>query len=195
MGLLQRLFTKLRLRVNESKSAVDLGHATQASGLLVLGSPGARGETPGQRQGPCAMKDRVRAITRRTGGRSIEQVVEELRGYLAGGRSTTGWRRLRGSSANWTNGSGTVCERSTSSTGNGARPSIGSCGAGDSPTPQRPGWRPTVGAGGITRPWSSTSPSRSATSTSWGFPGWPRDLNLSNRPVRTRMPGGVAGAP
>ena len=33
----------------------------------------------------------------------------------------------------------------------------------------------------------------SATSTSWGFPGSPRDLNLSNRPVRTRMPGGVAG--
>ena len=28
-----------------------------------------------------------------------------------------------------------------------------------------------------------------------GLPGSPRDLNLSNRPVRTRMPGGVAGEP
>jgi hypothetical protein len=29
--------------------------------------------------------------------------------------------------------------------------------------------------------------------TNWGCPGSPRDLNPSNRPVRTRMPGGVAG--
>jgi hypothetical protein len=27
------------------------------------------------------------------------------------------------------------------------------------------------------------------------FPIWPRNLNFSNRPVRTRMPGGVAGVP
>jgi hypothetical protein len=32
-----------------------------------------------------------------------------------------------------------------------------------------------------------------ATSTSWGSPDWPRNLNFPNRPVRTRMPGGVAG--
>src|ERR1039457_5898405 len=32
-----------------------------------------------------------------------------------------------------------------------------------------------------------------ATSTSWGSPDWPRNLNFSNLPVRTRMPGGVAG--
>jgi hypothetical protein len=38
-------------------------------------------------------------------------------------------------------------------------------------------------------------PFPSATSTNWDFPGSPRDLNLSNRPVRTRMPGGVAGEP
>jgi hypothetical protein len=30
-------------------------------------------------------------------------------------------------------------------------------------------------------------------STSWVSPGWSRNLNFSNRPVRTRMPGGVAG--
>ena len=33
---------------------------------------------------------------------------------------------------------------------------------------------------------------RSGATTSWGFPDSPRDLNPSNRPVRTRMPGGVA---
>jgi hypothetical protein len=34
---------------------------------------------------------------------------------------------------------------------------------------------------------------RTATLTGWGFPGSERNLNSSNRPVRTRMPGGVAG--
>jgi prevent-host-death family protein len=33
------------------------------------------------------------------------------------------------------------------------------------------------------------------TSTSRVSPDWPRHLNFSNRPVRTRMPGGVAGVP
>ncbi len=33
------------------------------------------------------------------------------------------------------------------------------------------------------------------TSTSWASPDWARNLNFSNRPVRTRMPGGVAGVP
>ena len=33
------------------------------------------------------------------------------------------------------------------------------------------------------------------TSTSWVSPGRSRNLNFSNRPVRTRMPGGVAGVP
>jgi hypothetical protein len=32
-------------------------------------------------------------------------------------------------------------------------------------------------------------------STSRVSPGQPRNLNFSNRPVRTRMPGGVAGVP
>jgi hypothetical protein len=30
-------------------------------------------------------------------------------------------------------------------------------------------------------------------STIWAFPGSPHDFNPSNPPVRTRMPGGVAG--
>jgi hypothetical protein len=28
---------------------------------------------------------------------------------------------------------------------------------------------------------------------SWAYPAWRLDLNLTNRPVRTRMPGGVGG--
>lgn len=36
-------------------------------------------------------------------------------------------------------------------------------------------------------------PFRTATLMGWGFPGSERNLNLPNRPVRTRMPGGVGG--
>ncbi|WP_461394364.1 CheR family methyltransferase, partial [Deferrisoma sp.] len=34
---------------------------------------------------------------------------------------------------------------------------------------------------------------RTASLPGWGYPNWRRDLNLTNRPVRTRMPGGVGG--
>src|ERR1700688_1808930 len=47
-------------------------------------------------------------------------------------------------------------------------------------------------AGGATAGCFLTPSSRSDGQTSWECPGSP-DLNLSNRPVRTRMPGGVAG--
>src|ERR1700730_3137231 len=47
--------------------------------------------------------------------------------------------------------------------------------------------------GGTAPPKGSTSHCQTASSTSWGFPALPANLNPSNRPVRTRMPGGVAG--
>jgi hypothetical protein len=40
-----------------------------------------------------------------------------------------------------------------------------------------------------------TERSGARTSTRWVSPSWARNLNFSNRPVRTRMPGGVAGVP
>src|SRR5690606_32472055 len=101
----------------------------------------------------------------------------------------------RASSATSTNGSGTASGPSTSSTGNGVEPSTGNCAAEVSRKQEPGGWRPMAGAGGETPGCSSTWPFPSATSTSWGSPGSPRDLNSSNRPVRTRMPGGVAGVP
>ncbi len=54
-------------------------------------------------------------------------------------------------------------------------------------------WREIPGAGGATAASSSTPSSRSNGPTNLECPGSP-NLNLSNRPVRTRMPGGVAGA-
>ena len=85
MELLRRLFACLRLRVNETKSAVDLARNrkilgytfwyTQGGTVTRLAVAGKALET---------MKERVRQITRRTRGRSVEQVVADLRDYLPG---------------------------------------------------------------------------------------------------------------
>ncbi len=84
MGLLRRLYAGLRLRVNESKSAVDLAWNRK---LLGYSFWEARDGTTKRKIAPKAMatmKQRVRRITRRTVGRSLEQVVAELRRYLLG---------------------------------------------------------------------------------------------------------------
>lgn len=85
MQTLRGLFTKLRLQVNESKSAVArpwerrfLGYTfwiAKKTGELKRGVAGKALE---------AMKERVRSITSRTRGRSIPFVVAELRPYLLG---------------------------------------------------------------------------------------------------------------
>jgi RNA-directed DNA polymerase len=84
MQTLRRLYARLQLRVNESKSAVAsvwrrdfLGfsfYVTRKKGLQRRVATKAL----------VAMKDRVRDITARNGGRSMRSVVEELRKYLLG---------------------------------------------------------------------------------------------------------------
>ena len=86
MAALRRLFARLRLRVNEAKSAV--APATQRK-FLGFSFWVAQGRIVKRRVAPQAlgrMKDRVREITRRNGGRSLAEVSKELRVYLAGWR-------------------------------------------------------------------------------------------------------------
>ena len=86
MATLKRLYARLRLQVNESKSAVARARERKFLGYSFW--VGA-GRVIRYRVAPAAlaeMKDRVRSITSRTGGRSLTRVVEELRSYL------TGWK-------------------------------------------------------------------------------------------------------
>jgi group II intron reverse transcriptase/maturase len=81
---LRAMYAKLRLRVNEEKSAV-----ARVWGRTFLGYSFwvARGRKVQHRVAPQAlaeMKHRVRGITRRSGGRSLAQVTEELGLYLRG---------------------------------------------------------------------------------------------------------------
>jgi RNA-directed DNA polymerase len=84
MGLLGQLYAGLRLRVNETKSAVDrvwnrkfLGYSMWvAQGRVVKRRVAAKALN--------AMKERVREITRRSRSQSIKSVVADLRSYLVG---------------------------------------------------------------------------------------------------------------
>lgn len=84
MRLLRRLHAKLRLRINESKSAVDLAWNRKILGYSFWVGPGRAVKRRVASKALTNMKQRIRLITRRTGGRSIPQVVAELRSYLVG---------------------------------------------------------------------------------------------------------------
>ena len=84
METLKRLYAGLRLRINEAKSAVA---RTWDRKFLGYSFWVAKGRLVKRRVAPKAleaMKERVREITSRNGGRSIRKVAEELRGYLLG---------------------------------------------------------------------------------------------------------------
>ncbi len=84
MQLLRRLYAKLKLQVNESKSAVDLAWNRKILGYSFWVAPGRIIKRRVASKALVTMKERVRIITRRTVGRSIQQVVNELRSYLLG---------------------------------------------------------------------------------------------------------------
>jgi len=87
MEALVGLYAKLRLRVNVEKSAVARAWDRQFLGFSFWVAPG---RVIKRRVAPTAlrkMKGRLRAITTRSGGRSIAQVVAMLRRYLVGWRA------------------------------------------------------------------------------------------------------------
>ena len=102
MQLLRRLYGRLHLRINESKSAV----ASVFTGRKFLGfsfwmAPKGVVKRRIARKAVMAFRQRVRWLTRRSGGRSMQQVVDGLRPLLLGWRAyfrlaqTTGvWREL-----------------------------------------------------------------------------------------------------
>lgn len=80
---LRRVYSSLRLHINESKSAVARATERKFLGYSLWWGRGAvrRRVAP---KAITAMKDRVRHITTRNGGRSLPSVVAKLRVYLLG---------------------------------------------------------------------------------------------------------------
>jgi RNA-directed DNA polymerase len=87
MALLKQLFARLRLRVNEAKSAVDLATNRKILGYSFWVAAGGAVRLRVANRALDVMKERVRHITRRIGGRSMGQVIADLRGYLPGWRN------------------------------------------------------------------------------------------------------------
>jgi group II intron reverse transcriptase/maturase len=81
---LKRLFGKLRLVVNEDKSAVDLAWRRDFLGYSFWVAAGKRIKRRVASKALETMKERVRGITTRNGGRSLSAVAKELKAYLVG---------------------------------------------------------------------------------------------------------------
>jgi RNA-directed DNA polymerase len=84
MESLRRLYSGLRLRVNETKSAVDLAKNRKILGYSFWYSTGGMVKLKVAGKALETMKERVRQITWRSCGRSVAQVVKDLRDYLPG---------------------------------------------------------------------------------------------------------------
>ena len=88
-GIENFLAKRLKLKINKAKSAVAKPSVRKFLGFSFTG-----GKEPRRRIAPQAItrfKARVRELTRRTGGRSLAQIVKELSVYLVGWRGYFGF--------------------------------------------------------------------------------------------------------
>ena len=100
MALLRRCYARLRLKVNETKSAVASVKGRKFLGYSFwFAKEGVKRRVADK---PMAtFKQRIRQLTRRSGGRSMAQVIERLKPYLLGWKAYFGlaqtpkvWRTL-----------------------------------------------------------------------------------------------------
>jgi len=84
METLRRLYAGLRLKVNESKSAVTRPWARKFLGYSFWVAKGGEVKRRVAPKALAAVKERIRQITRRNGGQSMTAMVAELRSYLSG---------------------------------------------------------------------------------------------------------------
>jgi RNA-directed DNA polymerase len=84
LRLLRRLYGRLRLQINEDKSAVTSAFDRQFLGFSLWVTPEKIVKHRVSRKALGALKTRVRQLTRRNRGRSLSQIAKELRAYLIG---------------------------------------------------------------------------------------------------------------
>jgi group II intron reverse transcriptase/maturase len=101
MALLRRLYGKLRLTVNETKSAVASVFGRKFLGYSFWVAPGGVIKRKVAVKPLATFKHRIRRLTRRLGGSSLQDVVDRLRPYVLGWKAYFGlaqtpgvWREL-----------------------------------------------------------------------------------------------------
>ncbi len=82
--MLRKLYGKLRLRINESKSAVDLASRRKLLGYSFWFGPKGVVKCRLASKTIAMLKEKVRIITKRTRGQSLATVIEDLRSFLPG---------------------------------------------------------------------------------------------------------------
>jgi group II intron reverse transcriptase/maturase len=84
MRLLRRCYAKLRLVINEAKSAISSVFGRKFLGYALWQTRDGEVRRAVSTKALQAFKLRIRQLTRGSGGRSLAQVVEKLRSYLLG---------------------------------------------------------------------------------------------------------------
>jgi len=101
MALLRKLYAGLKLQINEAKSAVGSVFGRKFLGYALWAAKGREVKCAVAHKAMDNFRARIRQLTRRSGGRSMEQVVQRLRPYLLGWKAYFGlaqtpkvWREL-----------------------------------------------------------------------------------------------------
>ena len=101
MALLRKLYEGLKLQINEAKSAVASALERKFLGYALWVAKDGQVKCKVAKKPLANFKARIRQLTRRSGGRSMEQVVEKLRPYVLGWKAYFGmaqtpkvWREL-----------------------------------------------------------------------------------------------------
>ena len=101
MAYLRRLYTGLKLQINEAKSAVASAFGRKFLGYALWVAKGREVKCKVAQKPLQNFKARIGQLTRRSGGRSMAQVVDKLRPYLLGWKAYFGmaqtpgvWREL-----------------------------------------------------------------------------------------------------
>jgi RNA-directed DNA polymerase len=81
---LRGCYAKLALRVNESKTAVAKVWGRKFLGYCFWADPKGEVRRAVARQAMDKLRERIRQLTRRTKGRSLEQIATDLQGYVPG---------------------------------------------------------------------------------------------------------------
>jgi RNA-directed DNA polymerase len=84
MELLKRCYDKLHLKINESKSAVASAFGRRFLGFELWETPKGEVKRKVSKKALETFRHRIRQLTRRSGGRSISEVIEGLRPYVLG---------------------------------------------------------------------------------------------------------------
>jgi RNA-directed DNA polymerase len=101
MALLGKLYAGLKLQINEGKSAIGSALGRKFLGYELWVAKGCEVKCAVAYKAVGTFKARIRQLTRRSGGRSMEHVVQRLRPYMLGWKAYFGlaqtpkvWRQL-----------------------------------------------------------------------------------------------------